>query len=421
MRRYNPWNSSWGFVLTLIVLFIFIFGCAPPAQKPTTEISPERQKAIADSLQRIYIFELDKNWSTGYEYYKNKMYSNAVKPFWKVAKLDTIGRYKDVWSKLADTYFKLGNADSAQLVCELGVKQDPNNVYLHRSLGHLLMAREQVEDAISEYEKVVELAPEAAEDFKILGNLYVRTKDWDKAISAYEKVIELNPQDTESQNILAQLYKQTGQDAAALVRMEEALKLDPQNTRLMYDLGKGYFDRGDYEKAEQQLRTLLKYRTDDYTAMEYLGAALQNQKKFTQAINVYNNVMKLKPDHKKVLTDIATCYKELGQFLQAREYVRKALKLDPQYGLAFITMGEIYETCVDKCMQERGKTQPEFDDKLVYKLAYDQYEKATKDLEWKEMAERRLNYLQELIPKKEDYFMHKNQTKPRIDCYQWIY
>jgi tetratricopeptide (TPR) repeat protein len=418
----NSLKGVWSAVIsTLIVILIALFGCVPPAQKAEVEISPERQKAIQDSLRKIYEYELNKAWSTGYEHYKNKIYRNAVKPFWKVVEIDTINRFKDIYSLLADSYNQLGLPDSAQLVYELGIKQYPDNVHLHQSLGYILAAKEETDRAIEEYEKVVELSPEKVEVYKILANLYVKNDQLEDAIDAYEKVVELDPQDKSAQQTLAQLYRTTGQEDAALERMEKALELDPENTKLMSTLGKAYYDRGENTKAIVKLKTLLKHTPDDVLAMEYLGGALQNEQKYREAIKTYKRIIELKPDHKKVLTDIATCYKELGDFPIARSYTQKALKIDPKYGLAFIVLGEVYETAVEKCMDQRAKPRPEFDDKLVYKLAYEQYEKAKADLEWKETAERRMNYLQDLIPKKEDYFFHKGQDKPKAECYQWIY
>jgi len=82
-------------ILVTIGGLIYLSGCAPTVQQ--TQIDPERAKAIEDSLQRVYIFELNKAWSTGYEYYKPKIYERAVRPFWKVIELDTIDRFKDVY------------------------------------------------------------------------------------------------------------------------------------------------------------------------------------------------------------------------------------------------------------------------------------------------------------------------------------
>ena len=59
-------------VLLSLSLFVMNFACKPPAPR----IDPVMEKAQQDSIRQIelkkYQFELAKNFSTGYEYYKNR-------------------------------------------------------------------------------------------------------------------------------------------------------------------------------------------------------------------------------------------------------------------------------------------------------------------------------------------------------------
>ncbi len=59
--------------------------------------------------------------------------------------------------------------------------------------------------------------------------------------------------------------------------------------------------------------------------------------------------------------------------------------------------------------------------KLVYELAYFQYEKALQDLATRTEARQRLKFLEAAIPNKEDRFMNKGKAKAAGPCYQWIY
>jgi len=405
---------------TLVGSIIFMFGCAPTTQKVSPEVDAARQKAIQDSLQKVYDFELNKAWSTAYEYYKNKTYRSSIKPFWRVIELDTIDRFKEKYSLLSDAYVKLNNPDSAQLVLEKGVKAYPNNAHLHRTLAYFLDGRGLTEDAIREYETATQIDSSVVTDWKALGNLYIKTDRLDDATRAFEKVVELDPKDQDAQRTLSRLYKSSGNADAAIRRMEEVKKLDPNNTENLYNLGKEYFNNGDYDNAIENFKLLLKLKPEDTSAMEYLGNSLQNKGHYRRAINVYNEIMKLKPDNKKVLCDIATCYKELGQFRTGRNYARRALKIDPKYGLPHIVIAEIYEAQAEKCYTARGKKLPEYDDKLIYDLAYQEYKKAARDLQYKDMAERRASYVKEFRPTKEDKFFYKNK-RPKDPCYDWIY
>lgn len=426
MRTLSNSRPSQGFFIFLIIvalsaIFIFIFSCAPTTQQVAPEIETARQRAIQDSLRKAYEHELNKAWSTAYEHYKNKNYPSSIKPFWQVIEMDTIDRFKDKYSLLSDAYIKLNNPDSAQIVLEMGVRVYPENAHLHRTLAYFLDGRGLTEEAIKEYEKATEIDPSKVSDWKALGNLYIKNDQRDEATKAFEKVVELDPKDQDAQRALSILYKASGDADAAIQRMEEVKKLDPNNTENLYNLGKEYFNNGDYDNAIVNFEQLLKLKSDDASAMEYLGNALQNKGNYRRAINVYNEILKLQPQNKKILCDMATSYKELGQFSTGRTQARRALQIDPNYGLAHIVIGEIYEAQAEKCYTARGKKLPEFDDKLVYDLAYKEYVEAAKDLQFKDLAERKINYVKDFRPTKEDLFFHKGQTRPKDSCYDWIF
>ena len=408
--------------ISLIIAGITLsFNCAPTTQQVSPEVDTARQKAIQDSLRKAYEHELNKAWSTAYEYYKNKTYPSSIKPFWKVIDLDTIDRFKDKYSLLSDAYIKLNNPDSAQIVLEAGVEEYPANAHLHRTLGYFLDGRGLTEEAIQEYEKATEIDASKVTDWKALANLYIKNDQHEEATVAFEKVVELNPEDQDAQTALSRLYKSSGDVDAAIQRREELKKLDPDNTENLFNLGREYFNIGDYDNAIVNLEHMLKLKPDDAKAMEYFGNSLQNKGTYRRAINVYNEIMKIQPDNKKILCDIATCYRELGQFKTGRDTARRALRVDSKYGLAHIVIGEIYEAQAEKCYRARGKKAPEFDDKLVYAKAYQEYQQAAQDLQFKDLAQRKMNYVKDFRPTKEDKFFHKGQTKPKDSCYNWIY
>jgi len=399
----------------LVSLLLYLNTCAPPPKK---EISPERLKAIQDSLRKVYEFELAKAWSTGYEYHKNKLYRRALPHLWKAAEMDTALKFKRVYILIADCYIKLNMVDSAQYAYERGIEKFPDNAFQHRSLGYILRGKGEIKRAIKEYEKVVELKPDSKEDYKALADLYLRDGQEMKAISAYEKVVELDPKDKEAQDALAGLYKVMGMEDEAIARKEKILEQFPDDTETMMDLGKAYQRRGESEKAVRVLRRLLQKQPQNTIAMEYLGYAYQDLEQYRRAIAIYKKIIRFQPKNKKIFCNIADCYKSLKDYTTASRYVQKALAIDPNYGLAYITMAHIYEASADECIEKKGKT--DFYDKLVYELAYKEYKKATKDPEWRDLATKEMSRLEPFLPTTEDRFFHKGETEPKGPCYRWI-
>jgi tetratricopeptide (TPR) repeat protein len=380
----------------------------------------DKEQAVQDSLARAkYVFELNKNWSFGFENYKNKQYADVPRYFWKVVEMDTARKFPQVYGFLGQTFFELNQPDSAQVVYEKGIKIFPDDANLRRNLAYLLAAREQLDLALKEYETLLQQGAATEDDYRRMANLYVRTNQYEQAIKAYQEVLKLNPNDQEISNTLATLYKTTGNEEAALESMEKALAQNPNDTRIMFDLAQARFNRQEYEKAVELLERFSKQVPGDVFALELLGDAQDHLGRYREALKTYEQIIAAKPDNKKVLVKMSRCHRELGDFPTARRHGTRALAVDSKYGPAFIAIGKVYEVCADKCVAKKGKT--DFDDKLVYKLAYEQYEKALQDLETRSEARQLLNFLEPSIPKTEDYFMNKGKTKAEGPCYAWIY
>ncbi|MGH7452505.1 MAG: tetratricopeptide repeat protein, partial [bacterium] len=249
--------------------------------------------------------------------------------------------------------------------------------------------------------------------------LYVRNNQYEKAIAAYEKILSLNPADAEVRKTLSTLYQATGREGAALESMEKALTQNPNDTRIIFDLAQAHFNRQAYEKVIELLPRFNNFVPGDLLALEMLGDAQIRLSHYRDALKTYERIIAAKVDDKKVLVKIANCYRELGDVSVARRFANKTLVVDGKFGAAYIALGQIYEACADKCVTQKGKT--EFDDKLVYELAYFQYEKALQDLATRTEARQRLKFLEASIPNKEDRFMNQGKAKAAGPCYQWIY
>ncbi len=411
------------FALALIVTTSFMTGCATTgAGEKKVELSPERQKAIQDSLDKVFIYQLDLNFSIGNEHRKNKNYKDAVKPFWKVVKLDTINRFPDIFTFLADCYMKLDQPDSALIVFTMGTERAPQKIHNHRMRAYLLAAKGEREEAINEYYKTIEMDPHKIEDYKSLGNLLIGENRLDEALQTYEKIVNLAPEDADAQKTYSSLIAETGGDITDIIAAkEDALIKNPEDTRLMFELGELYFKQVEYKNAIVKFSMFLEKNPDDVRALEYLGNSYQNNEEYKKAISIYEKVIKLQADHLKVISEMAACYRELKQYPKARTIVNSAIKIDSNYGYAHIVKGSIYEATADACINQRDKKIVNIDDKLVYKLAYDEFQLAANDIQYQDVARNRMNYVKQDIPTPQDKFMYPNKVKAELPCYNWIY
>ncbi len=86
-------------------------------------------------------------------------------------------------------------------------------------------------EAIREYQKAVELAPDFAPAYNRLGQSYALSEDWDRAEASFKKVILLSPEVDQGYLNLGLLYKLKGNLKEANPLLQKALSLNPQNEK----------------------------------------------------------------------------------------------------------------------------------------------------------------------------------------------
>jgi tetratricopeptide (TPR) repeat protein len=104
--------------------------------------------------------------------------------------------------------------------------------------------------SISDAGLKTEADPTSLEAWRELGNLYFDADMPAEAISAYNKALEINPNETNILNDQGAMYRQTGEFSRALANFEKARSVDPNNLESLYNSGYVLaFDLNQIDKA----------------------------------------------------------------------------------------------------------------------------------------------------------------------------
>jgi tetratricopeptide (TPR) repeat protein len=141
------------------------------------------------------------------------------------------------------------------------LKLRPDWAEAHYALALSLIELEQLEAAIREFRRVIELKP--TYQLMILsnynmGNLFLDLGKFPEAIDAYRKSIELNPDLPEIHNNLGLVYAAVNRIEDAVAEFSQAVKLRPDYAEAHFNLGVAYLQLGKKGEAEEQQRILLK-------------------------------------------------------------------------------------------------------------------------------------------------------------------
>ena len=123
----------------------------------------------------------------------------------------------------------------------------------------------------------------------------------DEAISEYRRVLELDPDHIEAHNNLGVAYRMMGMLEEALREHERVLKLKPDDAGTHYNLGLLYLDMEDYERAVSEFERATQLSPGYLSAYKNLGVIYEdNIGDKEKALHYYRKYLELGGDDPRV-------------------------------------------------------------------------------------------------------------------------
>ena len=171
----------------------------------------------------------------------DKNYLQAVTEYQRALRFDP--KNSALCNKLGIVEFKLDNKGAARKYFTLAVKFDPNEPSALNNLGALALVQRNFKQAASYLKRALALDESSASAHLNLAEAWVGLSQIDRAMTEYSRALELNPD----------ILQENENGVVALVRTQE------QRARMEYLLAKAYAKRGN---ADGALDYLQRAKTD---------------------------------------------------------------------------------------------------------------------------------------------------------------
>jgi tetratricopeptide (TPR) repeat protein len=139
--------------------------------------------------------------------------------------------------------------------------------------------KDELDKAIEDYTKALELSPEYASAFNNRGNAWSAKGDLDRALADYDRAIQIDGNDPFRWNNRGLIWRRKGEYDRAIADFDQAIKVDPGYTAAYTNRGQAYEGKGDKERARADYEAALampqKYSNGKYAhdkARERLAA-----------------------------------------------------------------------------------------------------------------------------------------------------
>jgi tetratricopeptide (TPR) repeat protein len=213
-----------------------------------------------------------------------------------------------------------------------------NNGLAHNSLGAYYAQKGELEAAITEYNRALEINPDYAEARNNLGIVFFRKGDLEQAIAQFGKALETMPDDAEIRYNLGNALAKKGQLNEAVEQYRKAVQINPDYEIALNTLGHALAMKGDVDEAIAQFRKALEIAPGHAEAHFNLATALAGKGADEEAIAQFQKALEINPDYVDAHFNLGNTLAKHDKLDEALAHYRKALEINPAYEAARINL-----------------------------------------------------------------------------------
>jgi Tfp pilus assembly protein PilF len=182
-------------------------------------------------------------------------------------------------------------------------------------LGIAYMQRGRTADAAMTLEGVVKRHPGFYKTYESLGMAYYRMDDMEKAVSTWEKALKMSPQAAHLEDMIGRA-KQKIEFKKRIATLEQEIKNGQAAWQKRFELAALYIGMKRIEEAKAQLEEIVKVKKDSPEVHDAIAQAYAMSGDFEKAVNAGKKAVKLRPSDEGL-------QKRLAEMEKVREGIKK--------------------------------------------------------------------------------------------------
>lgn len=216
-----------------------------------------------------------------------------------------------------------------------------DNYIAHLGLGNALIKDHRTADAMSHYQKALEIHPAYADAHYNLGVAFALQAAYEQAITEYRIALDLDKNHIKARLRLAEALTRTGKLDEAITHFEKLMQTRSDDVEVLNNYALALVQKKRTAQAIELYDKALRIDPDSVEVLNNLGSALAEQRQFDPAIAHLTRALSLDPDFAKTHYNLADILRRTGRLDDAVERYKQALQIDPRDKVGHYSLGRI--------------------------------------------------------------------------------
>ena len=220
-------------------------------------------------------------------------------------------------------YIDLYELEQAVQDCKKAIELDQEAYYAYNNLGCALLKLRRVDEAIEPLEQAIRMEPDKDHlPYLNLAECYTLKKEYEKAIHAYKEVLRLRPKALSMKEKIAEIYVEMKNFNEAISAYEELISIMKEQAG-NNDQGSSIFNRKKKKNSEESEK-ILSFYCDLADVYRQAGDYKKAEKYYKKVVSEYcSPFADYSPSR---MEDVAEYYRDKGELEEAEKILKKAFK-----------------------------------------------------------------------------------------------
>jgi Tfp pilus assembly protein PilF len=181
------------------------------------------------------------------------------------------------------------------------------------------------------FSNMIKVSPKASQAYHNIAIVCKERGDIDGAIENYKKALEIDPCKAKSLNNLGSCYAETGDYYKAIECFKKSIECNPNLSQGYYNLGLSYEHLGDINKAIEYYQKTVELDPKKEKAYNNIGICFTKMNDFKTALYYFEKAYQLNKENPSIIFNYALANEETGNVTLAKNLYQEVLRIDNKH------------------------------------------------------------------------------------------